>query len=288
MDIVNLPVHAAARALPPLPPSEYQELVSSIKAEGLLTKISCWRDESGVLWLVDGVHRRKALLEVGVQLRDDLTEMWTCRADEIAARVIAVNLRRRHIASAKERIELARRVLEAAGERITVSKVAAAAQLSHVTIYQHADLLPEGTFCPQGSRDGEIAQLLADPASLPPDPPRKNNHGGGRRKPVERKIAQHLGVSTELVKRVAARVPNGNGNGNGNNGHAPEHLNDDDMILKRVSVELQKVVGADLSDAGAHFLKQCELSLSRLRLEYNTGEACTLASMPAQYTGARA
>jgi hypothetical protein len=284
VDIANLPAHAAARALPPLPPSEYQELVSSIKAEGLLTKISCWRDESGVLWLVDGVHRRKALLEVGVQLRDDLTEMWTCRADEIAARVIAVNLRRRHIASAKERIELARRVLEAAGERITVSKVAAAAQLSHVTIYQHADLLPEGTFCPQGSRDTEIANLLENPAQLPPDKPR--SHGGGRPAPLERRIARHLGVSVPLVERVAGRVPT---NGNGVNGHHPaEHLNDDDRVLQHVAHELEGLCGADLTDAGAHFLKRCELSLSRIRMEYNTGEACTLASMPAQYTGARA
>jgi hypothetical protein len=270
------PEHPCALVFPAMAEPELAELTESIRTRGLQIRIQLWQDPDGKVWLLDGRNRLRALQRLGITPGDKYIIHWKGDVNQVPGHIIALNCQRRHL-EPRQRIELTVAALKAGEQEITVAKIAAAAQLSNVTVYAHADLLPEGTFCPQGSRDGEIAQLLENPEQLPPDPPRKNNHGGGRPRPLERKVALQLGVSTELVKRVRARA---NGN-NGNGGNPAEHLNDDDRVLQHVAHELQGLCGADLSDAGAHILKQCELSLSRIRMEFATGEAITtVGDMP--------
>ena len=58
------PVHSLARLFPPLSPGQYEALVASIRALGLLDPIPVWQGQ-----IIDGLHRMRACKEAGVEPR---------------------------------------------------------------------------------------------------------------------------------------------------------------------------------------------------------------------------
>jgi hypothetical protein len=308
----NLPVHAAALVFPSLPAEQYRELVNSVREHGLLNKISIWRDpRDNAILIVDGVHRARALKELGIELCRDgepdpsVTEFWGCGADEIGPRVVAANLARRHIPDARTRIALTVAALEAGQKfiaptppsnvrvpggskrRTLVSQVAEASGLSPQTIYAHRDLLPANAIRTSAEIADEITDALANPESLP-DPPRRNNHGGGKRKTLEGRVALAVGVATSTVQRHIERSNNGNGFNQGN-GHRkaptkcvpqePEQLNDDDRAAAQAAKLLESICGLDVSAAGLKHVRRCEQALRRIVIEAATGELAVTPDM---------
>ena len=62
-------VHPLALLFPPLSPEQYEALVASIMAIGLLDPIIVWQGQ-----IIDGLHRQRACREAGVQPRYELLE----------------------------------------------------------------------------------------------------------------------------------------------------------------------------------------------------------------------
>ena len=68
-NIREYPVHPLARLFPPLSPEQYEALVASIMAIGLLDPIIVWQGQ-----IIDGLHRQRACREAGVQPRYELLD----------------------------------------------------------------------------------------------------------------------------------------------------------------------------------------------------------------------
>ena len=58
------PIHPLVRLFPPLTPAQYDALVASIAALGLMDPITVWRGQ-----IIDGLHRLRACAEAGVEPR---------------------------------------------------------------------------------------------------------------------------------------------------------------------------------------------------------------------------
>jgi hypothetical protein len=77
--------HPLAEILPPMRPDEYSALLESIKLDGLLNAITLYENH-----ILDGIHRHKACLELGVEPRFE-----TYSGNDPLAFVIGQNLTRR-------------------------------------------------------------------------------------------------------------------------------------------------------------------------------------------------
>ena len=68
-NVQEYPVHRLALLFPPLSPEQYEALVASIMALGLLDPIIVWQGQ-----IIDGLHRQRACKEAGVQPRHELLD----------------------------------------------------------------------------------------------------------------------------------------------------------------------------------------------------------------------
>jgi len=89
----DLKIHPVAAAFPPLEGDDFDNLVESVRANGLLEDLTITADET---ILVDGINRGQACLKAGIPLR--FTKLASnISEDEIRAFILAKNLDRRHL-----------------------------------------------------------------------------------------------------------------------------------------------------------------------------------------------
>jgi len=279
--------------------ADLRALADDIEAHGLRSRITAWRGDDGVVYIIDGRNRLNALQLLGRPVEDHVSFV-RCKAAAIPALVVSMNVVRRHL-DIRQRVELALQAVTAARafevqhvrvpgghKRVgVVSRIAEAAGLSKPTVYSHLREIAPDAVPTQAEIAARIASALENIDKLPPVPERRNGHTGGRPPSLARRIAKYVGVSAGTVSRHLAQQPkNGNGNGNGK----ADRGNVDDLTLLRAARELERVCGADLSETGACYLKRCETALRRLGVEFDSGQAVLagdVAPFPiAHHTGA--
>lgn len=97
---MTIPIHPLAAMFPPMPDEEFQQLKADIEANGLREKIVVF--EGAIL---DGIHRARAIEELGWELRDYTEEYDEATKGPAWKYVVSRNIRRRHL-SARKRAEL--------------------------------------------------------------------------------------------------------------------------------------------------------------------------------------
>jgi hypothetical protein len=255
---------------------ELAALASDIRRDGLLEKIKLWCSPDGVTFLVDGRSRLRALQSLGLKPSVEHTTVVSCKAEEIATLIVGLNVHRRML-TARQKIQLTLAAMQAGADfhpKKLVSRIATATGLSKVSVYDNRDLLPEGSYRPQGSVGPAIAQALA---TLPPSNDTRRGKRGGRIRQTPARVAAVTGVCLATAKKYLAQQP-GNGNGHHfNSGYgkpkAPtfaeeKNLSPEDLALGRAIRCLEDVSGADLTSWGLYKLSVAEGHLARIKHEH--------------------
>jgi hypothetical protein len=103
-------VHPAAAVFPRMSDAEMRQLAEDIRDNGLQNPVTTWIDpHNNVEWVIDGRNRLDAMEMVGIDFRNHLNRT---DGNNIASRVIALNIKRRHL-TAIERAALAVAAIEA-------------------------------------------------------------------------------------------------------------------------------------------------------------------------------
>ena len=147
-----LPIHPAAELFPPMAPDELRALAHDIKQNGLREPVSVVEDRSGKNVLIDGRNRLDAL-----ELLDDaerfnldnyiIFEKFPADID-ITARVVSLNLHRRHLTVEQKR-DLIAKLIKAQPEKSN-RQVAKTVKASPTTV---------GTVRTEMETKGEVSKL---------------------------------------------------------------------------------------------------------------------------------
>ena len=105
--VAGVRFHPSAASYPLLEGSEFDEFVDDVRARGIVSPVTIWRDpETNVDWLLDGRNRYRACARLAAEgHRDSQTgkpvacevEVYQGPAEEIPALVRSLNERRRHL-----------------------------------------------------------------------------------------------------------------------------------------------------------------------------------------------
>ena len=120
--LTNLEPHPIALEYIPISEDELRQLGEDILRHGgpyeKITVMSPQNGEGDTTWIVDGVQRVRAMVLVGLELKDEHFEEYTGERDEVSLRgfVRSKNYFRRHLTPAQKR-EKAREILAAHPER---------------------------------------------------------------------------------------------------------------------------------------------------------------------------
>jgi len=189
-------IHPAALILPRPNAADYAELKESIKARGLLTPLATFIDSGGEHWLLDGVSRLQALVELGQKVLADDGRSWAVAtipykeeegADpyEIA---LSLNITRRHLTPDQKR-DLIRALREERPE-LSDRAIARMAGVSPHTVAAERrdhDEAEAETVQPNGEdasayEEGDIREEGEPAAETPsPEPPPERREASGRR-----------------------------------------------------------------------------------------------------------
>jgi hypothetical protein len=103
-------VYPAADVFPIMSESELKELAEDIKKNRLLVRIQIWQDADGDEYVIDGRNRLDAMELAGIDIWDrqrhdrltlDPRYIMRRSAEDIVSRVIALNIKRRHLDAAQ-------------------------------------------------------------------------------------------------------------------------------------------------------------------------------------------
>jgi hypothetical protein len=217
----HLPVHPAADLFPLMSetdPQALRDLAKDIKERGLKSPILLWESEDHILYVIDGRNRLDALAllgwlkpqrprgyrenradydrlvqrspfqidhATGEQDYDSRLRYETCPDDEVAALIISLNVRRRHV-TAEQKRDLIAKLLKRQPESSdrTIGQMVKA---DHKTVGAvRADLQSTGEISPVEKRVGADGKARKQPAKrdvtdelehVPPELNRQDSHG---------------------------------------------------------------------------------------------------------------
>jgi ParB-like chromosome segregation protein Spo0J len=155
-----LPIHPAAELFPRMSQAELRELGEDIKRYGLRNPCCLVEDEYGRVVLIDGRNRLDALELIGEQITLDnsiIFERFPADSVDVAARIISLNIHRRHL-TAEQKRELIATVIKATPDK-SDRQIAETVKASPTTV---------GTVRAEMEATGDVSRLDTDRQQGPP------------------------------------------------------------------------------------------------------------------------
>jgi ParB-like chromosome segregation protein Spo0J len=171
----KLDFHPAANFFPLMKGKEFDDLVKSIKEDGLQNPILIYQDE-----IIDGRNRYRACKEAGV---DPKFEEWNGKDENLVRTIIALNLHRRHLSESQRAMVAADIANLQCGEKKANAQIGAfteseAAKLCNVgkrTVQKAKKVQRSATpEVVEAVKSGELS--LESAANIAENPPEKQRH----------------------------------------------------------------------------------------------------------------